>query len=162
MDATVAPADNKFPTDIDLLNQCREHLETAIDLHWPEVPHTGHKLPYSARKARKSYLKIAKSKRWTKKLLQKGIREQLEYIERAQARLSQMMELAPKVKLPSWLEQRLTVIPLVYAQQKQMLETKPTPVRTGSSALRNRMCGPFSAESVQIRRSLDRSCICQG
>lgn len=123
MDATVAPGDIKFPTDIDLLNQCREHLETAIDLHWPEVPHTGHKLPYSARKARKSYLKIAKSKRWTKKLLQKGIREQLEYIERAQARLSQMMELAPKVKLPSWLEQRLTVIPLVYAQQKQMLET---------------------------------------
>jgi hypothetical protein len=34
-----------------------------------------------------------------------------------------MMELAPKVKLPSWLEQRLSVIPLVYAQQKQMLET---------------------------------------
>ena len=123
MDATVAPADVKFPTDIDLLNQCREHLETAINLHWPEVPHTGHKLPYSAKKARKAYLKIAKSKRWTKRLLQKGIREQLEYVELAQARLSQMMELAPKVKLPSWLEQRLSVIPLVYAQQKQMLET---------------------------------------
>ena len=27
------------------------------------------------------------------------------------------------MKLPSWLEQRLSVIPLVYAQQKQMLET---------------------------------------
>ena len=57
------------------------------------------------------------------KLLQKSIREQSEYTELAQARLSQMMELAPKVKLPFWLEQRLTVLPLVYAQQKQMPET---------------------------------------
>lgn len=30
MDATVANADIKFPTDIGLLNQCREYLETAI------------------------------------------------------------------------------------------------------------------------------------
>ena len=29
MDATAAPADIKFPADIDLLNKCREHLETA-------------------------------------------------------------------------------------------------------------------------------------
>lgn len=101
MDATVAPADIKFPTDIDLLNQCREHLETAINLHWSEVPRTGHKLPYSAKKARKTYLRIAKSKRWIKKLQQKGIREQLEYVELGQARLAEMIELAPNVKLPS-------------------------------------------------------------
>lgn len=44
MDATVAPADVKFSTDIDLLNRCREHLETAINLHWPEFPHT---FPYT-------------------------------------------------------------------------------------------------------------------
>ena len=31
-------------TDIDLLNRCREHLETAINLHWPEFPHT---FPYT-------------------------------------------------------------------------------------------------------------------
>lgn len=32
MDATVAPADIKYPTDIDLLNKSREHLETAVDI----------------------------------------------------------------------------------------------------------------------------------
>ena len=37
MDATVAPSDIKFPTDIELLNQCREHLEKAILLLWPKV-----------------------------------------------------------------------------------------------------------------------------
>ncbi len=56
LDATVAPADIKHPTDIDLLNKSREHLETAIEILWKEVPHKGHKLPYSARKARKKIL----------------------------------------------------------------------------------------------------------
>ena len=32
--ATVAPADIKYPTDIDLLNKSREHLETAVDIVW--------------------------------------------------------------------------------------------------------------------------------
>lgn len=32
MDATVAPADIKYPTDIDLLNKSREHLETAVTI----------------------------------------------------------------------------------------------------------------------------------
>ena len=45
MDATVAPADIKFPTDIDLLNQSREHLETAITMlyskQWAEVYYSG-------------------------------------------------------------------------------------------------------------------------
>ncbi len=54
MDATVAPADIKYPTDIDLLDKSREHLETAIDILWGKLPHKGHKLPYSAKKARKS------------------------------------------------------------------------------------------------------------
>lgn len=124
MDATVAPSDVKYPTDIDLLNQCRKHFETAIDILWKELPHTGHKLPYSAKKSRKSYLNIAKSKRWTAKKLQKAIGEQLEYIEKAQKRFAQLMVLAPEVKLPSWLLNRLQVIPLVYAQQKEMYENR--------------------------------------
>ena len=57
MDATVAGADIKYPTDIDLLNQCREHLETAIDLLWP----------------------FSKSKKWTAKKLHTGIGQQLLY-----------------------------------------------------------------------------------
>ena len=120
MDATVAPSDIKYPTDIDLLNQCRQHYETAINLLWTDIPHIGHKLPYSAKKARKSYLNIAKSKRWTAKKLRKAIVEQLEYIEKAEKQLVKFMLLAPKAKLPNWLLDRLRVVPLVYAQQKEM------------------------------------------
>ena len=122
MDATVAPSDIKYPTDIDLLNQCREHLETAINILWAAVPHTGHKLPFSAKNARKSYLNISKSKRWTSKKLRKGIGEQLKHIEQAQKRLAQLLELAPTVTFPRYLQDRLLVIPMVYARQKEMYE----------------------------------------
>ena len=83
MDATVAPADIKYPTDIDLLNKSWGHLETAVDILWKEVPHTGHKLPYSAKKARGSYLKLVRSKKWTRAKCRKAIGEQLACIKLA-------------------------------------------------------------------------------
>ena len=122
MDATVAPADIKYPTDIDLLNKSREHLEKAVDLLWKEAPLRGHKLPYSRKSARKSYLNIAKSKKWTKKKLRKAIAEQLRYIELATKRLDELNEKVSNWEhvLPGWLCRRLEVIPTVYAQQKEM------------------------------------------
>ena len=124
LDATVAPADIKYPTDIHLLNKCREHLETAINVLWKIVPHTGHKLPYSAKKARKAYLKLAKSKKWTKAKCRKGIGEQLRYIELATKRLNTLKEQVPSYRkqLAGWLLRRLEVIPLVYLQQKEMYD----------------------------------------
>ncbi len=122
LDATVAPSDIKYPTDIDLLNKSREHLETAIEILWKEVPHKGHKLPYSAKKARKSYLKLAKSKKWTRAKCRKAISEQLNYVEQAMKRLEALKNQVPdfEQRFPRWLRDRLAVIPVVYAQQKEM------------------------------------------
>jgi len=124
MDATVADADIKYPTDIDLLNQCREHLETAIDLLWPHVPHDQHKYPYNTKKARQVFLNISKSKKWTAKKLHTGIGQQLGYIDKAMERLEEMQNLVPdwEEKLPSWLRDRLLVLPKVYLQQKEMYD----------------------------------------
>jgi hypothetical protein len=124
LDATVAPADIKYPTDIDLLNKSREHLETAVDILWKEVPHTGHKLPYSAKKARKSYLKLAKSKKWTRAKCRKAIGEQLAYIELAARQLNKFAALVSNCQalFPRWLQDRLAVIPTVYRQQKEMYD----------------------------------------
>ena len=125
MDATVADADIKYPTDIDLLNQCREHLETAIDLLWSYVSHEQHKYPYNRKKARQSFLNISKSKKWTRKKLHAGIGQQLDYIEKATERLLEMQFLVPNWEkiLPYWLKDRLLVIPKVYLQQKEMHES---------------------------------------
>lgn len=127
MDATVAPADIKYPTDIDLLNQCREHLEKAIDLAWPYVTHDMHKLPYGRKKARKEYLDVSKSKKWTREKLRKAVSQQLKYIELATARLErvqqQINEKDWQKLIPNWLKDRLAVIPLVYEQQKEMFDS---------------------------------------
>ena len=124
MDATVAPADIKYPTDIDLLNKSREHLETAVDILWKEVPHKGHKLPYSPKKARKSYLSLAKSKKWTEAKCRTAIGDQLRCIQQATKRLEELEALVPdyEKRFPAWLHRRLEVIPLVYAQQKGMYD----------------------------------------
>ena len=124
MDATVAPADIKYPTDIDLLNKSREHLETAVDILWKEVPHKGHKLPYSPKKARKSYLSLAKSKKWTEAKCRTAIGDQLRCIQQATKRLEELEVLVPdyEKRFPAWLHRRLEMIPLVYAQQKGMYD----------------------------------------
>lgn len=126
LDATVAPADIKYPTDIDLLNKSREHLETAVNILWQHVFHTGHKLPYSAKKARKSYLKLAKSKKWTQAKCRKAIGEQLQYIRLATEQLEKYTALVPDANtlFPRWLRDRLAVIPVVYQQQKEMYDNR--------------------------------------
>ena len=125
LDATVAPADIKYPTDIDLLNQCRQHLETAIDLVWKHSHRKGHKLPYSRKHARKSYLSLAKSKKWVARKVRKAIGEQLDWVAKAMARLNQLVlqVLPEEVKFPHWLWKRLSAIPLVYEQHKHMFDT---------------------------------------
>lgn len=125
LDATVAPADIKFPTDNDILNKSREHLEHAIGILWAKVPHHGHKLPYSRKSARKSYLSLAKSKKWTAQKCRTVIGAQLRYIELASKRLEELKMQVPNYEseFPTWLHRRLEVIPLVYAQQKQMYDT---------------------------------------
>jgi len=124
LDATVAPADIKYPTDIDLLNRSREHLETAVDILWPHVPHTSHKLPYSAKKARKSYLKLAKSKKWTRANCRRAIGEHLRYIELVSKHLRKLSSQVPdhETLFPRWLRDRLAVIAVVYRQQKMMYD----------------------------------------
>lgn len=126
LDATVAPADIKYPTDIDLLNKSREHLETAVSILWQYVPHSSHKLPYSSKKARKSYLKLAKSKKWTQAKCRKAIGEQLNYIVLAARQLEKYSAMVPDADalFPRWLRDRLAVIPVVYQQQKEMYDNR--------------------------------------
>ena len=90
-----------------------------------KIPHKGHKLPYSPKAARKSYLSLAKSKKWTETKCRAAIGDQLRYTEPAAKRLEELKSLVPyyKTRFPAWLHRRLEVIPLVYAQQKQMYDS---------------------------------------
>lgn len=124
MDATVAPADIRYPTDLSLLNQSREILETAIDELWPHTERKGHKTPYNRKKARKAYLKIAKSKNYKQSALRSAIGYQLDCIYSAFPQVESLLAKAGEDELSSWIKKRLPTIRKVYEQQKMMYDKR--------------------------------------
>jgi hypothetical protein len=61
IDATCAPADISYPTDLGLLNGARVHTEKIIDILYKQIKGKTNKKPKSSRNlARKNYLAVAK------------------------------------------------------------------------------------------------------
>lgn len=126
MDATVAPADIRYPTDAGLLNQARENLETIIKLIWCYIPHNSHEhmLPYNASKAHSSYMNLAKAKRPGYRKIRSVVGDQIRYVNLALERFYELIGQFPEVmdRLTHWMLQRLQVIPVMLAQQTYMYE----------------------------------------
>jgi len=125
IDASVAPQDIKFPTDLDLLNDVRENTERIIDEIW--VPGPGKRKPVTYRRiARKDYLAVAKKKKKSTKEIRAAIRKQLNYNRRNIKTIKKMMSpelgkpipLGPRDLRTFWISQEIC------RQQKQMYETK--------------------------------------
>ncbi len=122
VDATCAPEDITFPTDMKLLNKAREHSEQIIDDLHKHMPQGTKKPRTYRRKARKEFLSISKSKRVPKNKLRKSIRKQLGYLDR---NLKNIAEQNKMVGLPHLSQQQyktLLVISEVYRQQKCMYD----------------------------------------
>ena len=79
LDTTVAPQEIKYPTDLNLLNECREKTEELIDGLWFIQGKEGTKPRTYRRKARKAYLSIARKRKKNKRMIRKGIRQQLNF-----------------------------------------------------------------------------------
>jgi len=124
LDATCAPADITYPTDLKLLNDAREKTETIIDTLHKHMPKGTQKPRNYRQRARKEYLAISKSRRVTQKILRKAIRKQLGYLKR---NLKSIAKQNMKVSL-NVLSRRqykdLLVIHEVYRQQKEMFDSK--------------------------------------
>ena len=83
IDATCAPADITYPSDLKILNAAREKTESIIDILHQENQNASKKKPRTYRRqARKDYLAVAKKRRPTKKAKRKAIKKQLQYIKR--------------------------------------------------------------------------------
>ena len=63
LDATCAPSDIRYPSDLSLLNEARENTETMLDELFEAQGESGRRTRYSRKKARARYLSIAKQKR---------------------------------------------------------------------------------------------------
>jgi len=119
IDASCAPADITFPTDLKLLNKAREKSEEIIDiLHAPYVGIRKKPRTYR-RKARKNFLAAAKSKRLLKNKKRKAIRRQLGYLAR---NLRIIKGLGNLSALDKTQYKNLLVINEVYRQQQWMYD----------------------------------------
>jgi len=136
VDATIAPSNIKYPTDLDLLNDSREISEKLIDNlyqagHFDQKPRTYRQI------ARKDYLNVIKKKRKGRKTLRKGIRKQLQYLRRNLSHIDKMLDILkdhPRRGLrPELLNQReqelLDTIRKIYAQQEEMYTKKSHTVK---------------------------------
>ena len=120
MDATCCPADIAYPQDVNLLNEAREKLERTID----EICETnGLTKPRTYRKcARKDYLRLAKSKKRTRRAMRKAIGKQLRYIRRDIRYVVDFVQNG--VKLTQTQKDRMNLVTTVYEQQRLMYETR--------------------------------------
>lgn len=118
-DATVAPQDIAFPTDLNLLNEAREISEELIDqLH---KPGSGLRKPRTYRRiARKVYLNTARKKKKSRNELRKAIGRQLRYVHRNLKTIDKLLAEHSAFPLPYKELRRLLIIRCVFQQQEQM------------------------------------------
>jgi hypothetical protein len=124
LDATVAPSDIRYPTDIKLLNEAREQTEIVIDALYQQVKEQLPKKPRTYRReARTAYLQIAKQRKPNHKKIRKALRQQLGYVRRNLAHIDTLIAAGAKLsELKRNLYRNLLVVSEVYRQQQLMYE----------------------------------------
>lgn len=124
LDATCAPSDIKYPTDVSLLNEAREKAEKIIDILYENIPEMKKKPRTYREKARKEYMKIAKQRRARKNEIRKAIKKQLGFLRRDISIIQKLLDLV-EMKVLGFKHQRiLWIIQEVYRQQQEMYTSK--------------------------------------
>jgi len=124
IDATCAPADIAFPTDLRLLNDSREKLEAIIDtLHFPYRGQQPKPRTYR-KKARKEYLAVAKQRNPRRKKLRQAVGKQLNFVKRNLGHIEKLVNQGGLEFLSKRQYRELLVIHEVYRQQRLMYESK--------------------------------------
>jgi transposase, IS5 family len=126
LDATCAPADIRYPSDLSILNEAREHSEAILDALYVQVSDQLKTKPRTYRKlARKAYLSISKQRKPSRQLRRKGIRQQLNYLGRNLRHIDALIADGASLAQLSRRQYRLLlVITEVVRQQRAMFETK--------------------------------------
>ena len=121
-DATCAPADIRYPTDLNLLNQARELSEEILDRLYRSIQSSYRRKPRTyRRKARQDYLKVSKQKRPRRKVMRKALGKQLRYVRRNLHHIDVLLHNGASLRELNRRQYRsLLVIHEVYRQQEQM------------------------------------------
>jgi len=124
VDATCAPADIRYPTDISLVNEAREKSEQIIDKLFGPLKGTRKKPRTYRQKARRLFLSHSKRRKNTLRQRRRTLGQQLRFLGR---NIKTIARLSEEVSLPH-LDRRqyraLLVISEVYRQQHLMYEER--------------------------------------
>jgi hypothetical protein len=123
MDATVAPQNITFPTDLKLLNAARKKSEELIDILYNPSLHGNTKVRTYREIARKYFLNSAKKKRKTAKEIYKANGSQLRFLRRNLGHIDVLLAAYKKFPLKHKDQKYLMVLHTVYEQQEEMHRT---------------------------------------
>ncbi len=126
VDASCAPADIHYPTDLSLLNEARAHTEHILDLLYAQVREQVAQKPRTyRRKARQQYLHIAKQRQVKSKVRRKAVGQQLRYLRRNLAHIDTLIAAgASLARLDQQRYSKLLVISELFRQQQWMYQQR--------------------------------------
>src|SRR4028118_458390 len=164
IDATCAPADISYPTDLGLLNRARVHTEKIIDILYKQLKDQTSKEPRTYRNlARIDYLLIAQPRRPSRNKKRQGIKKQLQYIKRNLAHIEQLIESGAALEILNKKQYKtLLVLTEVYRQQQWLLANKKQSIEERRVSLSQPHIRPIvrgkAGKSVEFRAKISASC----
>jgi hypothetical protein len=124
VDATCAPADVRYPTDVGLLNEAREKADELIDeLHVPLVGTAPRPRTYRV-KARRAFVAFARKKQPSRRAIRRAQKQQLGFLRRNLQAIDRLLDnpaALPLSLLSRRMYKNLLVCREVSRQQGQML-----------------------------------------
>ena len=164
IDATCAPADISYPTDLGLLNRARVHTEKIIDILYKLLKGQIQKKPRTYRNlARKDYLLIAKQRRPSRQKKRQAIKKQLQYIKRNLAHVEQLIESGATLeRLKKKQYKTLLVLTEVYRQQQWLFDNNKQSIEDRIVSLSQPHIRPIvrgkAGKSVEFGAKISASC----
>jgi transposase, IS5 family len=164
LDATCAPADISYPTDLGLLNQARKHTEQIIDSLYEKIKGQLEKKPRTYRDiARRDYLEVAKKRRVSQKERRKAIKKQLQYIKRNLSYIEQLIISGATIEnLSNRQYKMLLVVAEVYRQQLWLYENQKQSIDDRIVSLTQPHIRPIvrgkAGKAVEFGAKLSASC----
>lgn len=120
VDATCAPADIRYPTDLNLVNEAREKSEQIIDtLHEPLKGQMAKPRSYR-QKARRLFLRCSKKRKRSSRQTRKALGQQLRFLKRNLRTIDRLAHQSPLTGLNRRQYKELLVIRELYRQQQWM------------------------------------------
>jgi len=124
IDATCAPADIRYPTDISLVNEAREKAEQIIDTLFEPLKGTMPKPRTYRQKARRLFVSYSKTRKRSARQTRKTLGQQLRFLERNLNTIGHLVEHTPLTRLDRRQYRNLLIIQELYRQQHWMYENR--------------------------------------